>query len=162
MRHTQLFAYLLLLWNGHNPSQSWHWGKQKCSTTASPGTSIPITSTKQGHPAGLNVSKTRVTAYNGTWIPLFGSLHGPIIWQSGSPSAQPHQINSFWYVVDTPGPAILGLPSCERLEVVKINCAVKVIQDTSCLPGPTPTPKKQLQSSLQRTPSESSKIVSKA
>ena len=71
---------------------------------------------------------------------LFGSLHGPIIWQTGSPSAQPHQINSCWYVADTPGPAILGLPSCERLEVVQMNCAVKVIQDTSWLPGPNPAP----------------------
>ena len=44
------------------------------------------------------------------------------------------------YVADTPGLAILGLPSCERLEVVKMNCAIKVIQDTSWLPGPTPAP----------------------
>ena len=120
---------------------------------------------KIGHPPGLNVSNTRHTAYNGTQIPLFGSLHGPIIWQPGSPSAQPHQINSCWYVADTPGPAILGLPSCERLEVVKMNCAVKVILDTSHLPGPTPapaTPKKTVQSSLQRTSSESSPIGSKA
>ena len=43
-------------------------------------------------------------------------------------------------MADTPGPVILGLPSCERLEVVKINCAIKVIQDTSHLPGPTPAP----------------------
>ena len=74
---------------------------------------------KTGHLTGLNVSNTRLTAYYDTWIPLFGLLHGPIIWQPGSPSAQPHQINSCWYVADTPGPAILGLPSCERLEVAK-------------------------------------------
>ena len=40
---------------------------------------------KTGHPNGLNVSNTRLTAYNGTLIPLFGSLHGPIIWQPGYP-----------------------------------------------------------------------------
>ena len=95
---------------------------------------------KTDHPTGLNVSTTRLTSYIGTWIPLFGSLHGPIIWQPGSPSAQPCQINSCWYVADTPGPAILELPSCERLEVVKMNCAVKVIQGTSHLPGPNPVP----------------------
>ena len=95
---------------------------------------------KTGHPTGLNVSNTRLMAYNGTQIPLFGSLHGSIIWQPGSPSAQPCQINSCWYVADTPGPAILCLPSCEKLEVVKMNCAVKVIQGTSLLPGPTPAP----------------------
>ena len=80
--------------------------------------------------------------------PCLDPLHGPIIWHPGSPSAQPFQINSCWYVADTPGPAILGLPSCKRLEVIKMNCTVKVIQDTSWLPGPTPappTPKKTVQ-----------------
>ena len=103
---------------------------------------------KTCHPTGLNVSNTSLTAYNGTQIPLFGSLHGPIIWQPGSPNQQPHQIISCWYVADTPGPAILGIPSSERLEAVKMNCAVKVIQGTSHLPGPTPapaTPKKTVQ-----------------
>ena len=79
---------------------------------------------KTAHPTGLNASNTRLTAYNGTQIPLFGSLHWPLIWQPGSPSAQPHQINSCLDVADTPGPAILGLPSCKRFEVVKLNCAV--------------------------------------
>ena len=86
------------------------------------------------------MSNTRLTAYNGTQLPLFGSLHWPIIRQPGSPTGPPHQVNSCWYVANTPGPAILWLPSCERLEVVKMNCAVKVIQDTSHLPGPTPAP----------------------
>ena len=95
---------------------------------------------KTGHPTCLNVSNTRLTAYNGTQIPLLGSLHEPVIWQPGSTSAQSHQINSCWYVADTPVPAILGLPSCERLEDVKMNCAVKVIQVTFHLPGPTPAP----------------------
>ena len=93
---------------------------------------------KTGQPIGPDAISTRLTAYNGTQIPLFGSLHGPIIWQPCSSSAQPHKINSCWYVAYTPGPAILGLPSCERLEVVKMNCAVKDIQATSHLPGPTP------------------------
>ena len=100
---------------------------------------------KTGHPTGLNVSNTRFTAYNGAQILLFWSLHGPIIWQLDSPSAQLHQINSCCYVADTHSTAIPGLPSCEIFKVVKMNCAVKVIQDTSHLPGPMPalpTPKK--------------------
>ena len=35
---------------------------------------------KTGHPTGLNASNTRLTAYSGTWLPHFGSLHGSIIW----------------------------------------------------------------------------------
>ena len=34
---------------------------------------------KAGQPTGLNVSNAKLTAYSGTQIPLFGSLHGPII-----------------------------------------------------------------------------------
>ena len=93
---------------------------------------------KAGHPTGFNVGNTRLTGYNCPWIPLFVSLHGLISWQPGSPGAQPCQINSCWYVVDTPGSAILGFSSCERLEVIKMNCDVKIIQDTSQLPSPTP------------------------
>ena len=100
----------------------------------------PNCTDKTGHPTGLNVSNSKLTAYNGTQIPHFGSFHGPIIWQPGSPSVQPCQINSCWYVADTLGPAILRLPSCGRLEVVNINCAVKVIQDISCMPSFTPAP----------------------
>ena len=68
----------------------------------------PITSTKQ------DASNTKLTAYNGTQIPLFGSLHGSITWQTGSPSVQPHQMNSHWYVAGIPSPAFLGPPLCER------------------------------------------------
>ena len=100
----------------------------------------PVHIDKTGHPSGLNASNTWLTAYNGTQIPLFGSLHGLIIWQPSSPSAQPYQIDSCWYVADTPDPVILGLPSCERLEVGKMNHTVKVIQDTSHHPCPTPAP----------------------
>ena len=143
MRHTQLFAYLLLL-----VAREWPHSWVKVDTGESRNALplhlfrhlYPDCIDKTGYPTGLNMSNTRLTAYNGTQIPLIGLFHGPIILQPGSPSAQPCQINSCWYVADTPGHAILGLPSCERLEAVKMNCAVKVIQDTSHLPGPTPAP----------------------
>ena len=44
-------------------------------------------------------------------------------------------VNSYWYVADIPGPAILGLPSSEKLAVVKMNCAIMVRQ-----PGTHPAP----------------------
>ena len=111
------------------------------------------------------MSNAGLTAYNADQIPLFGSLHGPITLQPGSPGAEPHQVNSCWYVADTSGPAILWLPSCDRLKVIKMNCAVKVIQDTSQLPGPLQHhqhQRKQLQSSLQMTSSKVSQIGSMA
>ena len=77
-----------------------------------------------GLPTGLDHVSTRLTAYNRSHIPLYGALCGPITWQPGHPGAQPHRVNTYWYVTDTPGPAILGLPSSEKLAVVKMNFAI--------------------------------------
>ena len=94
-----------------------------------------------GHPNDLNVSRTKLTAYIGTQIPLYGSLCGPITLQPCCPGATLHQIKSCWYVADTPGPAILSLPSCKKVEAVKMKCVVTVSQNTSkpqsCAPTPT-------------------------
>ena len=95
---------------------------------------------KTGHPTGLNMSSTRLNAYNGIQIPLFGSLHGPISWQPGSPSAYPYQINSCWYVADNPDLPSKGSHHVRDWKSSKLNCAVKVIHDTFWLPGPAPAP----------------------
>ena len=81
-----------------------------------------------GLPTGLDHINTRLTAYNGSHIPLYGALHRPITWQPDRPGSRPHWVKSYWYVADTPGPTILGLPSSEKLAVVKMNCAITVRQ----------------------------------
>ena len=91
-----------------------------------------------GLPTGLDHVSTRFITYNGSHIPLYGALHGPITWQPGHPDAKPHQVNSYWYVGDTPGPAILGLPSSEKLEFVKMNCAITVMWPGTKPPCPAP------------------------
>ena len=48
-------------------------------------------------------------------------------------------IHSYWYVADMPGPAVLGLPACERLAVVQVNCAVITAQSNRSLTGTVPT-----------------------
>ena len=67
-----------------------------------------------GLPTGLDHISTRLTPYNGYHIPLYGALPGPINWQPDCPGTQPHKVNLYWYIADTPGPAILGLPSSEE------------------------------------------------
>ena len=91
-----------------------------------------------GLPTGLNYVSTRLTAYNRCHIPLYGALCGPISWWPDHPGAQPHRVNSYWYVVDTPSPAILGLPSSKKLAVMKMNCAITVMQPGTKPPHPTP------------------------
>ena len=79
-----------------------------------------------GLPTGLNHISIRLTTYNESHIPLYGKLCWPITWQPDCPGCQPPRVNSYWYVADTPGPAILSLPSSEKLAVVKMNCAITV------------------------------------
>ena len=92
-----------------------------------------------GLPIGLDPVQTKLTAYNGSPIPLYGVLRGPILWQPSTPGAQPCVIHSYWYITDTPGPALLGLPACEKLAVVQVNCAVKTTQPDRSQTGTTPT-----------------------
>ena len=80
-----------------------------------------------GLPTGLDHISTRLTTYNGSHIPLYGALCGPITWWPDHPGAWPHWVNSYWYVADTPSPAILGLPSSKKLAVMKMNCAITVM-----------------------------------
>ena len=84
-----------------------------------------------GLPTGVDHVNTRLTAYNGSHIPLYGALQGPITWQPNHPGSSPHRVKSHWYIADTPGPAILGLPSSEKLAVVKMNCAITVRQPST-------------------------------
>ena len=91
-----------------------------------------------GLATGLDHISTRLTTYNVSHIPLYGTLCGPITWQPDHSGTQPHKVNSYWYVADTPGPAILGLPSSEKLAVVKMNCAITVRQP-STYPAPVST-----------------------
>ena len=75
----------------------------------------------------------------GLQFPCMESLHGPILWQPNTPGSQPHVIHSYWYIADTPGPALLGLPACEKLAVVQVNCALKTTQPNRSPTGTTPT-----------------------
>ena len=98
---------------------------------------------KQTSPDGLSIGldpiQTKLIAYNGSPIPLYRILHGPILWQPNTPGAQPCMIHSYWYIADTPGPALLGLPACKKLAVVKVNCAVGTTQPNRCPTGTAPT-----------------------
>ena len=84
-----------------------------------------------GLPTGLDHISTRLTAYNRSHIPLYGALHGPITWYPDCPGSQPHWVNSYWYIADTPGPAILGLPSSEKLAVMKMTTTVATTKPTT-------------------------------
>ena len=93
----------------------------------------------EGLPIGLDPVQTKLTTYNRSPIPLYRILCSTILWQPNTPGARPHMIHSYWYIADTPGPALLGLPACERVAVVQVNCAVGTTQPNRSLTGTAPT-----------------------
>ena len=99
----------------------------------------PKQTSPDGLPIGLDPVQTKLTTYNGSPIPLYGILRGPILWPPNTPGAQPCMIHSYWYIADTPGPALLGLPACGRLAVVQVNCAVMTTQPNRSPTGTAPT-----------------------
>ena len=77
---------------------------------------------QQGLPLGLTQTQTRLFAYNGTRIPQHGALDTWTRWKP--PDHRPRCLRTRWYIADTDGPAILGLPASQKLGVVIMNCAV--------------------------------------
>ena len=128
MRHTQMFTCLLLI-----ASREWPHSESRLTLgplemfyhSTSSNTPIPIAVIKQ---VTLLALMQATPSSLPTMVPRYPSLNHPITLQHGSPGAQPYQINSCWYVTDTPGPIIIGIQLCERLEDIKMNCAIKVTQ----------------------------------
>ena len=80
-----------------------------------------------GHPTGLAPSTMCLTAYNGSPIRQFGTFRTHIDWTPQGEQTT-NCLHTRWYVADTPGPAILGLPACNKLGIVELNCAVDLQQ----------------------------------
>ena len=86
---------------------------------------FPNRLTKSGMPAGLWICNTKLRAYNRTNIPQLSALETTITWKDEE-TKKVNKMETTFYVADTPGPAILGLPSCSRLRIVNLNCSVQL------------------------------------
>ena len=71
-------------------------------------------------PGSLLPSEVQLTAYNGTSIRQYGKMTVPCSYNS-------ERIDTEFYVSDSAGPAILGLPSCRRLHLMEMNCEIKSV-----------------------------------
>ncbi len=79
---------------------------------------------RAGRPTSLDPTLATLTAYNKTRIPCNGTFTAKTEWlNEGGPH---YRASAKWFVADAPGPALLGLPTSEKLKVVKMNCAVKM------------------------------------
>ena len=89
-----------------------------------------------GKPTGLCPTVTQLTAYNGSAIPQLGAHDTAMEWRPSS-SGPSRCVHTQWYIADTSGPAILGLPSSLKLGVIQLNCAIQFAckwEDTPNLP----------------------------
>ena len=93
-----------------------HYLKLKIDTGAS-GNTLPVRTRMQVYPQQLpqlQHNNTKLTAYNGEQIKCIGKFtivvhHNSII------------RSVLLYVVDVTGPAVIGLPTCEQMDIVTIN-----------------------------------------
>lgn len=91
--------------------------------TGAEGNVIPETMYTQLKMAGhtLTKSNTTITAYGGHRVPHIGSCNLNI-------SHGNHQHSRNFHVVQTGGPVILGLPTCNALELVTLNADIQIGQ----------------------------------
>ena len=73
-------------------------------------------------PGIVKESTAILTAYNGSEISQDGKLQLPCKYEDS-----PWTTESF-YIANTDGPAILGLPSCRVLKMVTLHCAIETSQ----------------------------------
>ena len=103
--------------------QGKHTLKLKIDTGAGANT-LPLRTLKQMYSeqwmSHISDARVRLTAYNGTDIPCLGTISIACRYKGSQWSSER------FYVVDVPGPAIMGLKTCEALRVVTIHtCEVE-------------------------------------
>lgn len=92
--------------------------KLKVDTGAS-GNTLPLRTIKQIYAEGwtdiVQQTTAKLTAYNGSTIPCLGEVDLVCRYRDCAWTTQK------FYVVDVPGPAVIGLPTCDALKVVTIH-----------------------------------------
>ena len=98
---------------------------------------FPRCITRDGKPTELHLCDTTLMPYTGSNIPQFRTLDTAIEWTPKGHQCSEH-LQTRWYIADSPGPAILGLPFSSKLEIVQLNCRLKL----TTRHDPTSLPKK--------------------
>ena len=116
INHQRNEAFTTLRINLPNKPKGKQCLKLKIDTGASWNT-LPVRTLMQMYPQQLpqlQPNKTKLTAYNGEQIKCIGKFTIDVHHNSKIQSV-------LLYVVDVTGPAVIGLPTCERLNIVTIN-----------------------------------------
>ena len=96
--------------------------------TGAQGNVMPLRTFQRMYPSNIDTEgipvrgslehrDTILTAYNGQLFRQYGTTRLKCVHETTTHEAE-------FFVADTPGPVILGLPSCRKLNLVTLNCAV--------------------------------------
>ena len=105
--------------------QGGHWYRRKCDAPLSLCKTLPQSVNKNWNAHRITKMNTKLRAYNRTKIPQLGALETTITWKDEE-TKEVNKMDTAFYIADTPGPAILGLPSCSRLRIVNLNCSIQL------------------------------------
>ena len=103
--------------------QGGHWCRRKCDAPLSLYKTLPQLVNKIWN--AHRIMKMQYQAYNGTNIPQLGALETAITWKDEE-TKEVNKMDTTFYIADTPGLVILGLPSCSRLRIVNLNCSAQL------------------------------------
>ena len=90
---------------------------------------FPSCITTDDKPTRLCPCDTKLTVFNGSNIPQFGVLDIAIEWTPKGHQCSNH-LQTRCYVADSPGPAILGIPSSSKLGIVPTELHSQTHQQT--------------------------------
>ena len=98
--------------------------------TGAQGNTLPLRTFRRMFPAKLSpdgfpvevdsADQVTLTAYNRSSIPCYGSIQVLCKYKDSE------WAKTKFFIVDVPGPAVIGLPSCTQLKVVTLHCAVEM------------------------------------
>ena len=69
---------------------------------------------------------THLTAFSGSTILQFGALDTATEWKPKG-NQLPNQLHTWWYVMETPSSAVLGLLLSSKLRIVQLNLVVQFV-----------------------------------
>ena len=106
--------------------------------TGAEGNTLPVRTVRQMYPNDewkniIEPSRATLKAYNQTRIPCLGAITLTCKYVDSKWAKQ------FFYIVDVPGPAIVGLPTCDSLNIVTIHAANMSLEQQGATSDNMPT-----------------------
>ena len=104
--------------------QGGHQYRRKCDAPSSLWKTLPQSVNKNWTVHRTMKMQIKAQSNRRTNIPQLSAVDTTIAWKDEEIN-KVHKMDTTFCITDTPGPAILRLPSCSRLRIVHLNCSVQ-------------------------------------